>query len=87
MRDTGKVGYRVSLRGVKRLHQALPILVEYEVSKKEQAKLMLEYVNNRLTVNRGTPVTDRDIEIAIALRKLNNSHNDININIPKRLNN
>jgi len=48
---------------------------------------MLEYVNNRLTVNRGTPVTDRDIEIAIALRKLNNSHNDININIPKRLNN
>jgi hypothetical protein len=45
-----------------------------------------KYVNNRMTVNRGTPVSDRDVEIAIALRKLNASHNKITKDIPKKLN-
>lgn len=80
-----KIGYRASLRGMKRLYNTLPIISKYEVSKKKQAELLLEYVNNRMTVNRGTPVTDRDIEIAIELRKLNNSKNKITKYIPRRL--
>ena len=74
-KNTGKIGYKVSLRGMKRLHKALPVIATNEVAKKKQAKLLLEYVYNRMTVNIGTPVTDRDIEIAIALRELNASHN------------
>jgi hypothetical protein len=84
-RKTGKVGYKISLRGVKRLYNSLPTLAEYSVSKKKQAELLLEYVTKRMTVDRGTPVSDRDIEIARELRALNNSHNYIDVNIPKRL--
>jgi len=84
-RTTGKVGYKISLRGVKRLYNSLPTLAKYSVSKKRQAELLLEYVNRRLTVDRGTPVSDRDIEIAIELRSLNSSHDHFDINIPKRL--
>jgi len=84
-RKTGKMGYKVSLRGVKRLYKSLPTIAEYEIAKKRQAELLLEYINNRMKVNRGNPVTDRDIEIAIELRKLNHSHNNISKNIPKRL--
>jgi len=84
-RKTGKMGYQISLRGVKRLHKSLPTIAKYEIAKKKQAELLLEYINNRMTVNRGTPVTDRDIAIAIELRKLNSSHNDISKDIPKRL--
>lgn len=85
-KDTGKIGYKVSLRGMKRLYKSLPVIANYEIAKKKQAELLLEYVNNRMTVSRGTPVSDRDIEIAIALRKLNASHNKITKDIPKKLN-
>lgn len=85
VRYTGKTGYKVSLRGMKRLYKSLSTLAFYEVAKKKQADLLLEYVNNRMTVNRGTPVSDRDVEIAIALRKLNASHNEITKDIPRRL--
>lgn len=84
-KKTGKIGYKASLRGMKRLYKSLPIIAKHEVAKKEQAELLLEYVNNRMTINRGTPVTDRDVEIAIALRKLNASHNKITKDIPRRL--
>lgn len=84
-RKNGKLGYKISLRGMKRLHKALPVLAANEVAKKKQAKLLLEYVNNRMTINRGTPVTDRDIEIAIYLRSLNSSKDPITKDIPKRL--
>jgi len=84
-RKTGKIGYKISLRGMKRLYKSLPVITKYEVAKKEQAELLLEYVESRMTVNRGTPVTDRDVEIAIALRKLNASHNEITKDIPRRL--
>jgi len=82
---TGKIGYKASLRGMKRLHKTLPVIAAYEVAKKKQAKLLLEYVNNRMAVNRGTPVTDRDVEIVIALRELNASHDEITKDIPRRL--
>lgn len=85
VRKTGKVGYKASLRGMKRLHKALPIIAVNEIAKKKQAELLLEYVENRMTVNRGTPVTDRDIEIVISLRELNASHNKITKDIPKKL--
>lgn len=85
LRKNGKIGYKVSLRGMKRLYKSLPVIAVNEVAKKKQANLLLEYVNNRMTVNRGTPVSDRDIEIAIALRELNNSRNKITKDIPKRL--
>lgn len=85
VRKTGKIGYKISLRGVKRLYKSLPTLAKYSVSKKRQAILLLEYVTKRLTVNRGTPVSDRDIEIAVELRSLNNSHDHFNVDIPKRL--
>lgn len=84
--QTGKIGYKVSLRGMKRLYKSLPIIATYEVSKKKQACLLLEYVTNRMTVNRGTPVSDRDVEIAVALRELNASHNEISKDITRRLN-
>jgi hypothetical protein len=84
-RKNGKLEYKISLGGMKRLHKALPVLAANEVAKKKQAKLLLEYVNNRMTVNRGTPVTDRDIEIAISLRSLNGSKDVITMDIPKRL--
>lgn len=84
-KKTGKVGYKASLRGMKRLHKALPIIAANEVAKKKQAYLLLEYVNNRMTVNRGTPVTDRDIEIAIGIRELNASHNKITKDISRKL--
>ena len=84
-KKTGKIGYKASLRGMKRLYKSLPVLANYEVAKKKQADLLLEYVNNRMTVNRGTPVSDKDIEIAIALRELNASHDKITKDIPKRL--
>lgn len=85
VRNNGKVGYKISLRGVKRLNKALPTLCKYSVAKKEQADLLNEYVSNRLTVSRGMPVSNRDIEIAISLRKLNSSHDSIEVNIPKRI--
>jgi hypothetical protein len=84
--QTGKIGYKVSLRGMKRLYKSLPIIATYEVAKKKQACLLLEYVTNRMTVNRGTPVSDRDVEIAVALRELNASHNEISKDITRRLN-
>lgn len=84
-KKTGKIGYKASLRGMKRLYKTLPTIVEYEIAKKRQAELLLEYVNNRMTVNRGTPVTDRDVDIAIELRKLNASHDIITKDIPRRL--
>jgi len=84
--QTGKIGYKVSLRGMKRLYKSLPIIATYEVAKKKQACLLLEYVTNRMTVNRGTPVSDRDVEIAVALRELNASHNGISKDITRRLN-
>lgn len=84
-RKNGKIGYKASLRGMKRLYKTLPIIAKYEIAKKEQAELLLEYVNNRMTVNIGTPVTDRDVEIAIQLRKLNASRNKITKDIPRRL--
>jgi len=85
-KHTGKVGYNASLRGMKRLYKSLPVIAKYEVAKKKQAELLLEYVQNRMTVNRGTPVTDRDVDIAISLRELNASHNIITRDIPRRLN-
>jgi len=85
VRKTGKIGYKVSLRGIKRLSKSLPVLAAYGVAKKKQADLLLEYVSNRMTVAKGTPVSDRDIEIAIALRDLNNSRDKITKDIPKRL--
>lgn len=85
VRHTGKIGYKVSLRGMKRLYTSLPTIAAYEVAKKKQADLLLEYVNNRMTVNRGTPVTDRDVDIAIAIRALNASHDPITKEIPRRL--
>jgi len=85
-KHTGKIGYKVSLRGMKRLYKSLPVIAKYEIAKKKQAELLLEYVQNRMTVNRGTPVNDRDIDIAIALRELNASHNTITRDIPRRLN-
>lgn len=84
--STGKLSFKASLRGVKRLHKSLPLITACEISKKEQAELLLEYVQNRMTVNRGTPVSDRDIEIAIRLRELNDSKNkNITKDIPKKL--
>ncbi len=85
-KETGKVGYKVSLRGMKRLYKALPVIASHEVAKRKQAVLLLEYVKNRMTVNRGTPVSDRDVEIAILIRELNASHNKITMDIPKKLN-
>ncbi|RLI61093.1 MAG: hypothetical protein DRO67_08360 [Candidatus Asgardarchaeum californiense] len=84
-RKNGKIGYKISLRGMKRLYKALPIIVEHEIAKKEQSTLLLEYVSNRMTVHRGTPVSDRDIEIAVSLRELNASKDKITKDIPKRL--
>jgi len=84
-RKNGKIGYKISLRGIKRLHKSLPIIAKHEISKKKQAELLLEYVSNRMTVNKGTPVSNRDIDIAIALRELNASKDKITRDIPKRL--
>jgi hypothetical protein len=84
-RKNGKIGYKISLRGMKRLHRSLPIIAEHEIAKKDQAELLLEYVNNRMSVNRDASVSDRDIEIAIQLRKLNASKDIITKDIPRRL--
>ena len=85
VRKNGKIGYKACLRGMKRLDKSLPTIAAIEVAKKKQADLLLEYVSNRMTVNRGTPVSDRDIEIAIALRELNASRHKITKDIPRRL--
>lgn len=85
LRKNGKTGYKISLRGMKRLYKSLPLIAAYEVAKKKQADLLLEYVTNRMTINRGTPVSDRDVDIAIELRELNTSKNKITKDIPRRL--
>ena len=81
VRDTGKSpskrnpnwkkSTRIIIEGLKRLRSFLPIISPYLINKKPQADLLMEYIESRLTGPHKGPVTEKEEDIILQVRKLN----------------
>lgn len=61
----------VRVEGMKRLESLLPILLPFLCTKREQARLLLEFIHIRRSVPIRTPYGERELQIYQRLKELN----------------
>lgn len=62
---------KITVDGMKRLQKLLPIFIPYLISKREQAELVLQYIESRFAGGHKDPVTDEQARIVLKVRQLN----------------
>lgn len=69
--DNWKQATRIIVDGVKRLQKFLPIMIPYLVSKREQAELVLQYIESRLAGGHKAVLTAEQEALILKVRQLN----------------